>query len=378
MKLSRFGIMMIGMAIISTTALGAVEVIDSFNDGDFTNNPTWTGDTGSWEIVTDSDVAGGATNSNTLRLMASGSDTQYLSTQRLGSWSTEQSWGFWLGRRSQAATASNHSIVWLWANETNLESSTVDGYRIKFGDNKSGGDEIRLQRVDDGVDTTILTASGTVTNGLTGIGFLVRVTRTSASEWMLFTSNLPTANSTGSVATDIPSTANTSINQGSVTDDTFTNFDNGYFGFMAVHTSSGGAPTGAEFDQLYFDTDSDSSLPVELSLFTATITTNAIKIYWKTESETNNLGFWIYRSEQRDGKYVKINPVLIRGAGTSGTSHEYTLKDMDAEKGTVYYYYIEDVALDGATSQSPIIRTRDLTNLIGKRLLTWGKLKRAK
>jgi hypothetical protein len=192
---------------------------------------------------------------------------------------------------------------------------------------------------------------------------------------MLYTSTLPTENGEGAIATDIPSKENTFVSQGSVTDNTYASFDSGYLGFMAIHTTGSTARSGTEFDQLYFDTDSDSSLPVELSLFTTTITTDAIKIYWKTESEINNLGFWIYRSEQPDEKYVKINPVLIRGAGTSGTSHEYTFKDMDAEKGTVYYYYIEDIALDGATSQSPIIRTRNLTNLAGKQLLTWGKLK---
>lgn len=235
-------------------------LIESFADGNFTSNPTWSGTTSTWQVVTSSDVAAGAPNSNTLRLSAaSGSGTKYLSTQRNASWGTEQSWSFWLGRRSESATNTNHSIVWLWANETNLTSSTVDGYRIRFGDN-SGGDNIVLQRVTNGSATDILTSSGTVPNGLTDIGFMVRVTRMSSSVWTLYTSTLPPSSGSGAVATAIPTAANTTVKQGSVTNSTYTNFANGYFGFMAVHTSAPNARTSAEFDQLYFDTSSSSPL----------------------------------------------------------------------------------------------------------------------
>ena len=281
-----------------------------------------------------------------------------------------------MGRRSSsAATTTNHSIVWLFANETNLESNTVDGYRIIFGDS-SGDDEIRLQKVDNGVATDILTPSGAVPNGLADIGFLVRVTRTSASEWTLFTSTLPTANGTVVAATDIPSQTNTAVNHGSVIDSTYTNFDNGYFSFMAIHTSGSTARSGAEFNQFYFAPNSDASLPVELSLFTATTTEAGILLHWKTESETNNLGFRIYRSDQRDGEYVRVNPVMIGGAGTSGTSHTYELTDTDVEAGPIYYYYIEDVAFNGSMSQSAIIQTRGTMTPEGKRLILWGVLKR--
>jgi len=235
-------------------------LIESFGDGNFTSNPTWSGTTSTWQVVPSSDVAAGATNSNSLRLnVASGSGTKYLSTQRTASWGTEQSWSFWLGRRSEAATNTNHSIVWLWANETNLTSSTVDGYRIRFGDN-TGGDNIVLQRVTNGLAADILTSSGTVPNGRTDIGFMVRVTRTSSSMWTLYTSTLPTLNGIGAVAAAIPTAANTPVNQGSVINSTYTNFANGYFGFMAVHSSGSSARTGAEFDQLYFDTSSSSPL----------------------------------------------------------------------------------------------------------------------
>ncbi len=351
-----------GIALMSATALG--QVVDSFSDGDFTSNPAWgiIEETGSWQIVTNSDVAAGAASSNTLRLNhgIAVADTQSLSTQKTGSWGTNQSWGFWLGRRNQAATAANQSIVWLWANESHLESATVDGYRIQFGDD-SVNDEIRLQRVDDGVATNILTSTGAVTNALTDIGFMVRVTRTTASVWTLFTSTLPTANSTGAIATDIPSAANTAVNQGSVTDNTYGAgtganpiFDNGFFGFMAVHSSAANPRTGAEFDQLYFDTDSDSSLPVTLSAFTAILADSGIMLKWRTESEVNNMGFNLYRSESQDGPFLKIG--WMDGAGSSAIPHAYHFIDKTAQPGRTYFYYIEDVDVEGMREKSQMIK----------------------
>jgi beta-lactamase superfamily II metal-dependent hydrolase len=245
----------------TTLAPPVSKLIESFTDGNFTASPVWGGTTTTWSVVTSSDVAAGATNSYTLRLNVTSAvaGTQYLRTQRTDTWGNSQSWSFWLGRRAQAATNANHSIVWLWANETNLTSATVDGYRIRFGDD-AGGDNIVLQSVTNGVATDILTSSGSVTNGLTDIGFMVRVTRTTGSVWTIYTSTLPTATGGGAIATAIPSAANTTVSQGSVTNSTYTTFTNGYFGFMAVHSSGTSARTGAEFDQLYFDISSSSPL----------------------------------------------------------------------------------------------------------------------
>jgi beta-lactamase superfamily II metal-dependent hydrolase len=245
----------------TTLAPPVSKLIESFTDGNFTTNPVWGGTTTNWTVVASSDVAAGATNSNTLRLNVTTAvaGTQYLRTQRTDTWGTSQSWSFWIGRRAQAATIANHSIVWLWANETNLTSATVDGYRIRFGDD-TGGDNIVLQKVTNGVATDILTSSGSVTNALTDIGFMVRVTRTTGSVWTIYTSTLPTASGGGAVATAVPSAANTTVNQGSVTNSTYTSFTNGYFGFMAIHSSGTSARAGAEFDQLYFDISSSSPL----------------------------------------------------------------------------------------------------------------------
>ncbi|MBN1998430.1 T9SS type A sorting domain-containing protein [candidate division KSB1 bacterium] len=324
---------LIALLIQSTTF---AQVIDSFNDGEFVSHPAWSGATDSWIIVTDSDCARGVTGSNTLRLnVESGSGTVYLSTVNPFSWGTEQTWGFWIGRRDQAATISNNSIVWLWASESNLFSGTIDGYCIKFGDN-SGDDEIVLQRVDHGTATNIITSSGAIPNGLTDYGFLVRVTRTNIAEWTLFTSPLPVVNGTGAVASDVPNADNTPINQGSTVDNTYTDLTNGYIGFSAVHSSSASARSSAEFDQFYFAQSSDASLPVQLYSFTAQQRSNAVYLKWITQSEVNNLGFYVLSKTAQQDSFHCQSP-LLPGAGTSSHLNTYEYIDRQIDNGEIEY-----------------------------------------
>jgi len=101
----------------------------------------------------------------------------------------------------------------------------------------------------------------------------------------------------------------------------------------------------------------DASLPVTLLMLTAiTSRTGKVNLRWRTETETNNLGFNIYRSNVKDGKYIKVNAGLIKGAGTDATPHDYSFSDDDVVFGQTYYYYIEDVDLAGKKSKSPILK----------------------
>jgi len=100
---------------------------------------------------------------------------------------------------------------------------------------------------------------------------------------------------------------------------------------------------------------SDGSLPVTLSSFTATASDGKVTLTWRTETEVNNAGFDIYRSDAKDGKYVKVNARLVQGAGTDATPHDYSFTDENVAVGKTYYYYIEDVDFSGKTNRSHII-----------------------
>ena len=102
----------------------------------------------------------------------------------------------------------------------------------------------------------------------------------------------------------------------------------------------------------------DIMLPVELSAFSAAFNreTSQILLKWRTESEINNLGFDVYRSETPDEKFVKINPAHIKGAGTDSTTHDYKFIDESAVVGKTYYYYIESISFSGEREKSRTIK----------------------
>ncbi len=223
---------------------------ETFADGNFTAAPVWTGDTTNWTIQANSTVAAGATGSQTLQMFGAVlAETDHLRTQ-ITDWGVAQEWGLWVGRKAQSLTSGNRMFIWLYANEADLESLTVDGYRLAMGDD-SGADEIVLERITDGVvANTVITSAEGVVNGLTDIGFLVRVTRNSSGRWELFTSALPTVNGTGNVASDYPTDAN--LSQGAGTDSTYTPATGGYFGLAASHLTGASSIVGGEFDQVFF------------------------------------------------------------------------------------------------------------------------------
>ena len=93
----------------------------------------------------------------------------------------------------------------------------------------------------------------------------------------------------------------------------------------------------------------DSSLPVELSSFTATAGDGQVTLKWATESEIENLGFNIYRSTKYNDQFSIINDELIPGAGNSSSRHEYEYIDKGLTNGITYWYKLEDVDYSGNT-----------------------------
>lgn len=76
---------------------------------------------------------------------------------------------------------------------------------------------------------------------------------------------------------------------------------------------------------------------------------------WVTESETDNLGFHVYRAFSQDGEYRRLTAELIPGAGNTSTRQTYSFTDIRLTNGVTYWYKIEDVAFDGTrTIHGPI------------------------
>ena len=116
-------------------------------------------------------------------------------------------------------------------------------------------------------------------------------------------------------------------------------------------------------------------LPVTLSSFYAERTDTGIVLKWTTESEIDNAGFNILRSETRNGTFKIVNSTLIQGAGTTGERNTYMWTDTAVKPNMVYYYRLEDVSFAGVQEQLATVRMRGHVSAKGKWLQTWGDLK---
>ena len=124
--------------------------------------------------------------------------------------------------------------------------------------------------------------------------------------------------------------------------------------------------------------DSGGPLPVELSHFRPARdkATGAVVITWSTQSELNNAGFFIKRSQQRNGQFKVINATMVPGAGTTSEKQFYTFTDTTAQPNVVYYYQIEDISLDGQRQTlTNGIRLKGHIGAAGKLTTSWGQLK---
>ena len=97
---------------------------------------------------------------------------------------------------------------------------------------------------------------------------------------------------------------------------------------------------------------------IDLSSFTATPLNSAVLLEWETETELDNEGFNLLRSEEEQGQYVKINRNLIPSKGEAGFGAEYSYTDYDVENGVTYYYLLEDIDFYGkSTLHGPVSAT---------------------
>jgi hypothetical protein len=86
----------------------------------------------------------------------------------------------------------------------------------------------------------------------------------------------------------------------------------------------------------------------------------AVDIKWETSIEKDHLGFNVFRSNINGEGYIQINDSLVRNINTS-TSYKgkYRFIDNDVVNGQSYFYYIQDIEVDGQTSviHGPITAT---------------------
>jgi hypothetical protein len=95
----------------------------------------------------------------------------------------------------------------------------------------------------------------------------------------------------------------------------------------------------------------DGPLPINLSSFTAVYANGSSLLHWSTQSETNNLGWNVYRSPNTEiEEGFQINANIIEGAGTTTEQTHYVFADeYETYPNNSYWYWIESVDNGGTT-----------------------------
>jgi len=96
-------------------------------------------------------------------------------------------------------------------------------------------------------------------------------------------------------------------------------------------------------------TTGDPNVPVELSSFSAILNQQYfVELHWTTQSETDVIGFNVYRWETNDNtQYQRVNAHTIPATNTALGS-EYAFIDKEATPGT-WYYWLEVKNLNGVS-----------------------------
>ena len=105
----------------------------------------------------------------------------------------------------------------------------------------------------------------------------------------------------------------------------------------------------------YIDGD-PLTLPVEMSYFNAVFNGfNSVILQWATQSETNNLGFYVLRATEFQPATACVISDLIQANNTSqGATYYFT--DNDLYEDGLYYYWLQDVSFSGViTMHGPIM-----------------------
>lgn len=98
-------------------------------------------------------------------------------------------------------------------------------------------------------------------------------------------------------------------------------------------------------------TDREPVVSVEIDSFKYVFKFGGIMLNWAAQSETENLGYEISRSDSENGEYQIINAEVIPSSNSAGETHHYTYIDSDVEEGQTYYYKISDVDVTGTTTE---------------------------
>lgn len=93
----------------------------------------------------------------------------------------------------------------------------------------------------------------------------------------------------------------------------------------------------------------DDAVAADILWFTATGGTQAITLSWETFTESNTLGYNLYRSDSADGPRTRLNAELIPPGTYSGSpfGSVYEYQDLGVALGQRLFYWLEHTSVYG-------------------------------
>jgi hypothetical protein len=132
-----------------------------------------------------------------------------------------------------------------------------------------------------------------------------------------------------------------------------TTFPNWYYAFGQAISADGNVigitayPPGSGFPRALVLT-LDTTVPVELTRFTATLSEKIVHLNWSTATETNNSGFEVQRKSDLND-WLAIG--FVSGSGTTTEKRNYTYTDKVTSAGN-YTYRLKQIDYDGTYEYS--------------------------
>lgn len=100
--------------------------------------------------------------------------------------------------------------------------------------------------------------------------------------------------------------------------------------------------------------DGDQTLPVQLTSFSASRDASNVYLSWRTETESDNLGFEVYRSTNEEGEFLFIAGYSgfneLKGHGTTSSPNKYHFADTRVISEIGYYYKLKQVDINGTST----------------------------
>ena len=192
------------------------QLTENFSDGDFTNNPVWSGNVSDFIV----NPAFQLQSNNTIA-----NSSFYLSTA--SNKATEAVWEFYTNLTFNTSST-NYVDVYVTASDADLSANSTSGYLIRIG---GTADEVCLyKKSNTGIFTKIIDGADGVTNSSNNT-LKIKLIRTAANQWIL--------------ATDITGTGNQYVTETPVTDATYNT--SAYFGVYVKQS------TASFFQRHFFD-----------------------------------------------------------------------------------------------------------------------------